>query len=276
MKTQQRIDQLKGEARCAGLLAPSGPWLLEGDKSWSDMVRVWEGPKGADFAAQDLPLVLKYMPDIRPMRILEVGGGYGKLARMILEVVAGPVEYTMVDAVPESLAHAEENMAVYPNVRVVPAWGFVPGEYDMCINIASMQEMSQEQVDYWIKLFGGHTVVGGVIFLMNSRDYHGRTFAYPQRWVLLHKAPMHRSLTPDYPCEVFARVAYDVVGVNERLELEYLASTVRRYCGIWQDCNRMRQERNVAVLERNALRARALRRSLGWWLTSPLRALRLL
>lgn len=279
MNVQQRIEQLKVEATQAGILAPSGPWVIEGDKSWDDMIIYWEGPKGADFAAQDLPLVLKYLPQTltSPLRILEVGGGYGKLARMILEAVDGPVEYTLVDAVPESIAHAEEYMASYACVcKVVPAWDFVPGEYDMCINIASMQEMNQEQVDHYIQLFDRHTAVGGVIFLMNSRDYHGRTFTYPQRWALRHKEPMHRSLTPDYPCEVFTRVAHAVMGYNERLDLKYLEGAVHRYCGIWQEFHRMRRERNDAIRHRRLSRPRLRDRPLGWWLTAPFRGLRLL
>src|SRR4051812_45699710 len=44
----------------------------------------------------------------RPLRVLEVGGGYGRLAEAFFNVFGGQVKWVCVDAVPASLIHANE------------------------------------------------------------------------------------------------------------------------------------------------------------------------
>jgi len=221
----------------------------------------------------DAALALKFLPP-RPISVLEIGGGEGRLARLLIKqaaVVGASIErYVMVDAVPESIAWAEASMGEYPCVTVIPAWRFhpTPDEFDFAINVASMQEMSQRQIDYYIAAIHRCLRVGGIAFLANSRDYYGRVFAYPPSWRLLLKEPTHRSRTLDYPLEVFEKCAKALNGVNDALDLAYYRAVAARNAATWREWT---EKLRAANARNRALMARLDRESPRQWATIALR-----
>lgn len=99
----------------------------------------------------------------QPKRILEIGGGYGALARIVGTAHPG-VKYTIIDF-PESLFYAHIFLGVnFPSARIdsTPAADFrlVPiqecltlsGEtFDVAVNTGSLQEMPARAVAFWMQ-----------------------------------------------------------------------------------------------------------------------------
>jgi hypothetical protein len=160
--------------------------------------------------------------------LLEVGGGYGRLAEAGLNIFGGTVRYVLVDAVPGSLFYAYEYLRrACPTHRIgsyyagdpfdltqfdcfiIPAWHFErlnSYHYDVCVNIESFQEMSQSHVDWYIRLFDTVTSAGALIYISNSHDYLFKgKWNYPPTWRedLCIQTP--RSWTPDHRTQVFTK-----------------------------------------------------------------------
>lgn len=166
--------------------------------------------------------------------VVEVGGGYGRLAEAMFNIFGRTVQYVMVDAVPASLYYAKKYLAsACPDARVgsyydstarpfditsydiaiVPAWHFErlnTLRYDICVNIESMQEMNQQHVDYYLGLFESVAKDAATIYVSNARGYYFRgTFNYPPNWQKLFCANTPRSWRADHPTEVFRRTDRD-------------------------------------------------------------------
>lgn len=162
------------------------------------------------------------------LNILEVGGGYGRLAEAIMNVYQGQVKYVMLDVVPSSLmfaylymkkCHPQLKIGYYYNdddfdmdkfdLYVMPAWHFEKLnniEYDVTINIESMQEMNQFHVDYYLNLFDKITKKDGLIYISNAHDYKFKgNWNYPENWEKLMAFNTPRSWSPNHPTEVFAK-----------------------------------------------------------------------
>ena len=183
----------------------------------------------------DLTFLHAFAPAPRGLvtRILEVGGGYGRLAEAAFNVFGSTVQYVIVDSVPASLYYARKYLAhACPNARIgsyydggeafdlddydiaiVPAWHFEKVNtlrYDICVNIESMQEMNQYHVDYYLNLFDAVAADGATIYLSNAHDYYFRgSFNYPPHWQKLFCANTPRSWKPDHPTEVFRKTHRD-------------------------------------------------------------------
>lgn len=168
-------------------------------------------------------------------RVLEIGGGYGRLAEAAFNIFGHSVQYIMVDAVPASLYYARQYLAhACPDARlgsyydhaadgsfdfssydiaIVPAWHFQRLNhlrYDICVNIESMQEMAQRHVDYYLNLFESVAVEGATIYISNAHDYYFRgAFNYPRNWQRLFCANTPRSWSPDHPTEIFTKTDHD-------------------------------------------------------------------
>jgi hypothetical protein len=166
-------------------------------------------------------------------RILEVGGGYGRLAEAAFNVFGNSIQYVIVDAVPASLHYAKKYLScACPDARIgsyydadnnfdpsrhdiaiVPAWHFEEvntQRYDICVNIESMQEMNQYHVDYYLNLFDSMIVDGGTVYVSNSHDYYFRgSFNYPAKWQRLFCSNTPRSWTRDHPTEIFRKTGQD-------------------------------------------------------------------
>jgi hypothetical protein len=173
--------------------------------------------------------------------ILEVGGGYGRLAEAALNVFGESVRYVLIDSVPVSLYYAKQYLEkACPHVRVgsyyagdpfdldqfncyvMPAWYFEElnkAKYDVCINIESFQEMNQQHIDTYLQLFDRVSVDRATFYFDNARDYIFRGgWSYPNHWQKLFGSNTPRSWSPDHPAEVFVKSKGDFSAQNAMLE----------------------------------------------------------
>jgi hypothetical protein len=208
--------------------------------------------------------------------ILELGGGYGRLTEAFLAIFENQVKYVMLDAVPESLVYAYLYLSKnFPDRRIgfyycghdfdlvtydcyiVPTWRFEElnrYKFDVAINIDSMQEMTQQQIDYYLNLFDGVTKLGGEIYLSNSRDYQQKEFRYPKRWHLLFKRNSPRSWTPHHPVEVFEKGDRNYERANLHIETQYMSELSAAYQRDYQEKKEIisnMKSRNSKISERN-------------------------
>lgn len=183
-----------------------------------------------DWIYTDLSTILNinvlsaFAPD-SATHILEVGGGYGRLAEAALNVFEG-IKYVMLDAVPGSLLFSylymkhqfpDKKIGFYYNgdpldmdaydVYICPSWHFErlnTCQYDIAINISSFQEMGQQHVDFYLSLFDACLKDRGLVYLCNSRSYVFQgEWNYPAHW---SKQYMYNTPVgwPDvYPYELF-------------------------------------------------------------------------
>jgi len=193
----------------------------------------------------DVNLITWMLKDRDRLLIVEVGGGYGRLAEAFMNLF-GPeqVRYVLIDAVPASLMFAHfylENRL--PNIRigsyyqndvfdlekfpcyVIPAWHFERVNhyrYDVAVNIQSMQEMGQEHVDYYLSLFDAIASNKGLIYLSNEKDYVFRgTWNIPDNWRCLFRLRTPRSWTRNSPTEIFCKGEMDYSMQKQVLDFTY-------------------------------------------------------
>lgn len=176
----------------------------------------------------NLPTAFLPMDDLQKLYIAEVGGGYGRLAEVFFNVFPGQIRYLLVDSVPASLWFAYEYMRnAHPDIKVgfyfngdepdfekfdcyvMPGWRMelVAGmKFDLTVNIQSMQEMDQRNVDFYIQWFDEALRNDGVAYLVNRRDHLFRgKWNYPQHWECVLKTPTPRSWLRDFPAEVYRK-----------------------------------------------------------------------
>jgi hypothetical protein len=205
------------------------PHYFDSKSSWREPAREL---RVADLGTiLDLNLIAPFLnpPSDAPLRIVEVGGGYGRLAEAFLNIFGKQVRFVMVDAVPASLLLAYEYLTrCNPSFRVgfdylghpfdlerydcyiIPSWRIdvlSNGFFDLAINVQSMQEMDQRHVDDYLAWFDRALSPGtGIAYLCNRRDHIFRgEYRYPDRWQLLLKQCTPRSLMRDFPAEVFRK-----------------------------------------------------------------------
>lgn len=230
----------------------------------------------------DVNLITRYLKQSEGDHtyILELGGGYGRLAEAFLAIFENQMKYVMLDAVPESLVYAYLYLSKnFPDRRIgfyycghdfdltmydcyiVPTWRFeeLNGyKFDVAVNIESMQEMRQEQIDYYLSLFDRVTKLGGEIYLANSRDYHQKEFKYPKRWRLLFKRNAPRSWTPHHPIEVFEKAERGYDRENLHIETQYM----RELCAAYE---RDYQEKREAISEMQGWNRKISERNRAAW-----------
>ena len=193
----------------------------------------------------DLNLLYAFVPSPSSDKstVLEVGGGYGRLAEAMFNVFGRSVQYVLVDAVPASLYYAPKYLCTaVPDARVgsyydsegegfeigrydiaiVPAWHFErlnTLRYDICVNIESMQEMNQNHVDYYLKLFDAVATENAAIYLSNAHGYYFRgSFNYPPSWQRLFCGNTPRSWSADHPTEIFRKTTESHTDPNSALD----------------------------------------------------------
>lgn len=159
--------------------------------------------------------------------VCEVGGGYGRLAEVLLSGLWDSMHYVLVDAVPGSLMYGYMYIkAQLPHLHVgayfngdpyddsydcyiMPAWHtHLLGNtaFDICVNIESMQEMEQHHVDYYLNLFDRLTRTDGLIYLSNARDYVFKgDWKIPRHWETLFLNNTPRSWTADHPTHILQK-----------------------------------------------------------------------
>jgi hypothetical protein len=194
----------------------------------------------------DLNIIYSYsaMTAGRTNVILEIGGGYGRLAEAALNVFDGAIKYVLVDSVPASLLYARDYLRrACPWVRIgyyydgdpfdldrfdcyiVPSWHFEAinnTTYDICVNIESFQEMGQEQVDTYLAWFQNVAREGALIYLSNAHDFRFRgEWNYPVTWQRLLCARIPRAWRPDHRTEVFVKGTRDYSAANAAIVAAY-------------------------------------------------------
>ena len=214
---------------------------------WRANVEEGNGPEPlrvADLGSiMDLTFLYTYAfdPARKITTILEVGGGYGRLAEAAFNIFGKGIRYVLVDSVPVSLYYSKKYLdSVCPGIRVgsyydgdnfdmtefdcyiIPAWYFDKlnkEKYDVCINIESFQEMSQQHIDHYLQLFDRVSVDRAVIYLDNARDYIFRgNWNFPKHWQKLFCSNTPRSWSPDHPAEVFVKSKGDFSAQNAILD----------------------------------------------------------
>jgi putative sugar O-methyltransferase len=218
------------------------PVLLGTSPTWADLRTML-----------DIGLVLNHFPHRKgTMRIVEVGGGYGRLAEGFLRTLADVLTYVVVDVVPASLCFAYQYLTQrFPDrsigffyldepkdveaydCYVVPTWHIDElslGKFDVGVNIASMQEMTGEQVDYYLALFDRLVTRGGLFYFSNTRDFaYAHEYDYPAHWRLMLKTNTPLSVSVHYPIEIFERSDADWRRDNAVHEARYLTEVCAAY-----------------------------------------------
>jgi hypothetical protein len=158
--------------------------------------------------------------------VCEVGGGYGRLAEVFLQLCPR-IHYVLIDAVPGSLMYAYLYLkAQFPelaigsyyageaydrkyNCYIMPAWhaDALPDQsFEVCVNIESMQEMAQNHVDHYLRMFDRLTVARGWIYLSNARNYVFKgSWNIPPHWETHYLNNTPRSWSPDHPTHILRK-----------------------------------------------------------------------
>ncbi len=178
------------------------------------------------------------------VRILEIGGGWGRLAEMMLKLFPGLVEYVMVDAVPISLVSAEAYLRhelpkasigsfisgdIYQpgsfDLYFVPSWEVEQlgtARFDAVVNIESFQEMTQEQVDLYIGWFDQMIADNGIAYIANSHDYVMKgNWSYPSSWRTLARHRTPRSWTIDNSTHILRKEVGHFAAANAIIDVSY-------------------------------------------------------
>ena len=176
----------------------------------------------------DLALLGPYLDDgcDKKIRVVEVGGGFGRLAEALQLFYPGKIQHVLIDAVPASLMWAEVYLkSRFPQLNIVyadsnsfadvadadivilPSWrsDILPeNAFDLCVNIESFQEMAQVHVDYYYNYFNTRSKDDGLIYVTNSRDYvYKGPWNTPENWEQFFKHRTPRSWTRNHPVEIF-------------------------------------------------------------------------
>jgi hypothetical protein len=194
----------------------------------------------------DLNIIYSYSATTaRPTNVvLEIGGGYGRLAEAAFNVFGEAIKYVLVDSVPQSLLYAREYLRrACPWVRIgyyydgdpfdlsifdcyiVPSWHFEAVNnttYDVCVNIESFQEMGQHQVDAYLTWFQDVACEGALIYLSNAHDFRFQgEWNYPVTWQRLLCSRIPRAWSHDHRTEVFVKGTRDYSAANAAIVATY-------------------------------------------------------
>lgn len=176
--------------------------------------------------------------------ILDVGGGYGRLAEAALNVFGKSIGYVLVDSAPGSLCYAPAYLQrACSNARigsyfngdpfdmdrfdcfVVPSWRFDDLNelaYDVCVNIESFQEMAAMDVERYLRLFDRVGRAEATVYISNGRDYPFRgDWSYPRHWRKLICTSTPRSWTADHPTEILTKSTEDWSEQNALVDAAY-------------------------------------------------------
>ena len=211
--------------------------------------------------------------------VVEVGGGYGRLAEAALNVFGGSVRYVLVDSVPASLVYAYKYLTrACPSRRIgsyyagdrldltmfdcyiVPSWHFErlnSARYDVCVNVDSFQEMSQILVDRYLELFDSVLQPEGIVYNSNGRgSYFKGTWNFPGHWRKVFCASTPRPWFENHPTEIFVNAADDFSRQNAALDAahSYLYRVFRNPIVTMQIVGARQALRAVAAKIRSKLR----------------------
>ena len=149
--------------------------------------------------ALELAAIRRALKGRAPRSVLEVGAGYGRTAYILLNLFPD-MTYTIVDIDPAIRISEAYLSALFPANRV-RFWS--PSEFadvdnesfDLVISISSLQEMTQEQVSWYLSRFDP-LVPDGIVYLKQWRRWFNPadevtldidSYPIPQQWSLIFK-----------------------------------------------------------------------------------------
>ena len=153
-------------------------------------------------AARVLHMITKRWEPLRPARILEIGGGFGALARTVLTYL--DVEsYTLVDGPPCLEIQRQYLEMTHPMAPIeliscldVQRGVLDDATFDLVINTNSFSEMSLEDVVGYFSLIHHTLVPGGLFYSLNRNrlNYDGaapdvpfKDFPMDARWDIIYR-----------------------------------------------------------------------------------------
>ena len=173
--------------------------------------------------------ILSSTPDLQHSRlkILEIGGGYGRLIQSMIGNTNLVEEATLVDVMPSSMFMAEAYLrkseistsgaflgpstfaAECPRVSVINASQIesVPdSSIDLVLNVESFQEMTPEWVSHWTQVINKKTKPGSIFFHSNSFDFKNFfDLDLGQEWFLQSSIEHPRHWTKSHRTEIWKR-----------------------------------------------------------------------
>ena len=166
----------------------------------------------------DLTLMIPLFHKKESPKVLEIGGGYGRLLEAALSNKFKFSEWYLFDVVPSSLALAMEYLQQNGDIsRVVDRNGihfFQPSDLakvnddsiDLIINIESFQEMTQEWVDFWVDVINSKTKSGSYFYHSNSFSYKNRfNLNLGPNWGLVKEIDSPRHWSSGHKTEIWKR-----------------------------------------------------------------------
>jgi SAM-dependent methyltransferase len=177
----------------------------------------------------------------RPRRILEIGGGYGEIARLWLTNSWAPAESFVIVDIPESLFFAEialkaefgDQVAYFeghdPGARIllvpIPYLGQLTRAADLVVNTGSMQEMTDEWIDFYVawlakydtRFFYSLNYIAQPIAVMGeSRNLWSQRLG--PEWSTRHHRLNIPLLDLEGPTRDFLEALYEKVSATQRLD----------------------------------------------------------
>jgi hypothetical protein len=166
----------------------------------------------------DLTLLFPLFHKQESPKVLEIGGGYGRLLEAALSNKFKFSEWYLFDVVPSSLVLAMEyirqNGYISKVVERKEINFFQPSDLakveddsiELAINIESFQEMTQEWVDFWVDVINLKTKSGAYFYHSNSFSYKNRfTLNLGPRWNLVKVIDSPRHWSSGHKTEIWKR-----------------------------------------------------------------------
>jgi hypothetical protein len=192
--------------------------------------------------------------DKENIRILEVGGGYGRLCEGIMNVFGNQTTYLLADSVPVSIMYSylflrktlpNKKIGLYyssANVNIedydcyiVPTWRMEDIceksklNFDLLINIQSMQEMTQWHVDYYLDFFNRYARLDSFIYLNNNEEYIFKgDWNYPTNWRMLTRHQTPWSWSENCPTTIYQKKAKNMTVWNSLVSYEHQSNVNTR------------------------------------------------
>lgn len=137
--------------------------------------------------------------------VLDLGGGYGRLAEFLLPEFK--VSYVVVEALALSLLIAPQYISHVLDIPVNHYWGQRDAEFksacsvwpswrimdvlpraDIIVNIHAMQEMGDTKCSFYFDLLERHKRESAFVFLKNRDGMITTNWRFPSSWRLVHEA----------------------------------------------------------------------------------------
>lgn len=206
----------------------------------------------ADFkTAEEITMIQHITKDIPKLNMLEIGGGYGRLAEGFMNVYGHEqIHCVLADSVPASIMYCylylrksfpHLKIGIYYedpkassndfDIYIVPTWHLESVcsrdqiQFNLLVNIQSMQEMSQWHVDYYLNLFDKIGADNAIVFLDNNKKWTFQgSWNYPKNWRLLFRQNTPSSWSDDCPTEIFVKDKGDFTAYNDLINLPHRIS----------------------------------------------------